>query len=76
MNIFFKGPRGRIKKIVQFQHADHLGINVFNLAFGDPNEVTGSIDDGTVSNNGDQLKILHTVAEAVIQFLRDGRVEE
>lgn len=66
-----EGHRGRIKKIIQFQRADHLGKNVFNLAFGDLNEATGRIEDGAVSNNGDQLKILHTVAEAVIKFLKE-----
>jgi hypothetical protein len=68
---YSEGQRGRIKKIIQFQRADHLGKNVFNLAFGDFNRATGSMEDGAVSNNGDQLKFLHTVAEAVVRFLRE-----
>jgi hypothetical protein len=64
-----EGPRGKIIKIIQFQHEGSLGINVFNLAFGNFIEATGGMDDKEVSNNGDQLKILHTVAEAVIDFL-------
>jgi hypothetical protein len=58
---FAAKDRGGIKKIIQFQRADHLGKNVFNLAFGDLNEATGRLEDGAASNNGDQLKIMHTV---------------
>jgi hypothetical protein len=64
-----EGPRGKIIKIIQFQHEGSLGTNVFNLAFGDFIEATGGREDKVVSNNGDQLKILHTVADAVIDFL-------
>jgi len=67
---FSDGPKGRIKKIIQFQHLNDLGKNVFNLSFGDFDEVINRINDRIVSNNGDQLKILHTVAETVIDFFR------
>ncbi len=44
---------------------------VFNLAFGDWNEITGRIDDSTISNNNDRDKVLATVAATVIQFTTD-----
>ena len=36
---------------------------VYNLAFGDIND-DGTIDDYSISNNGDRNKILATIAEA------------
>jgi hypothetical protein len=48
-----------------------LGSGTFNLAFGDFNEDTGQLDDGSVSDNHDRLKVLHTVAAVVVDFLRD-----
>ena len=62
-----EGPRGKIAKVIKFQKSN-LGKNVFNLAFGDLDEVTDRINDTVVSNNGDQLKIMHTVAESIIDF--------
>ena len=64
------GPRGKIAKVIRFQEFRSLGRNVFNLAFGDLDEVTNKMDDAAISNNGDQLKILHTVAQAIIDFFR------
>ena len=42
--------------------------NVFNLAFGDYDKVTKSIDDLSITNNGDSLKVLATVASTVYAF--------
>lgn len=42
---------------------------VFNLAFGDYDENTKSINDLSVTNNGDSLKVLATVASTVYAFL-------
>lgn len=42
--------------------------NVFNLAFGDYDEETKSINDLSVTNNGDSLKVLATVASTVYAF--------
>jgi hypothetical protein len=66
---YSEGPRGRIRKIVKFQRTPELGGNVFNLAFGDFEESTGRMDDQTVSNNSDHLKVLHTVAKVVLEFI-------
>ena len=43
-------------------------INLYNLAFGDWDEVLEDIDDAVRSNNGDADKILATVANTVIEF--------
>jgi hypothetical protein len=62
-----EGPKGNIKKIVQFTNTSLE--NVYNLAFGDYDENTKSINDLSVSNNGDSLKILATVASIVYAFI-------
>lgn len=61
-----EGPRGAIKKIVMFQEVQE---NIFNLAFGDWDEVNQRIDDTTRSNNGDRDKVLATVAATVTEFI-------
>ena len=55
-----QGPKGRIKKRVQYQATKQK--NLFNLAFGDINPETNEIDDKVVTNNKDSLKVLSTVA--------------
>ena len=61
-----EGPKGRIRKIVQF--APMAGENLFNLALGDKNVETGYFDDMSVSDNGDTEKVLATVAFVVYIF--------
>jgi hypothetical protein len=61
-----EGPKGSIKKLVQF--TDTGTENVYNLAFGDYDEETKSINDLSVTNNGDSLKVLATVASTVYAF--------
>jgi hypothetical protein len=70
-SFYSEGPRGRIGKVIEFQWMRGLGSGTFNLAFGDFNEDTGQLDDGSVSDNHDRLKVLHTVAAVVVDFLRD-----
>lgn len=60
------GPKGIIKKFVQFKQ---IGINLYNLSIGDWNERKGIIDDSVISNNLDTLKVLNTVAHTVILFI-------
>lgn len=67
------GPRGTIKKQVEFQFlrgssslSFGKGRQIFNLAFGDLNPETNEIDDFAVTNNGDAQKVLATV-EAIVQ---------
>lgn len=42
--------------------------NVYNLAFGDYDDNAKMIDDLSVTNNGDSLKVLATVASTVYAF--------
>ncbi|HVV03664.1 MAG TPA: hypothetical protein VHC96_05540 [Puia sp.] len=66
---FSEGPKGKILKRVQFQHMPELNRNAFNLTFGDWDESTGRLNDRVVSNNGDHLTVLRTVAEVVHEFI-------
>jgi hypothetical protein len=66
---YSNGPRGTIRKEVRFQSRPELGRNVYNLAFGDYDERTDSINDKIVSNNGDRATVLHAVADIVMDFL-------
>jgi len=61
-----EGPNGRIKKIVEYTETS--SENVYNLGFGDYDEETNSINDLSVTNNGDSLKVLATVASTVYAF--------
>lgn len=62
------GPKGRIKKIVQYSETNLKGY--YNLGFGDKNENTGEINDLAITNNGDSMKVLATVASTVYAFTR------
>lgn len=61
-----EGPKGRIEKRIQFTLLNQK--EVYNLAFGDKDAITGEIDDLAVSNNGDSEKVLSTVVSAVYAF--------
>lgn len=61
-----EGIKGSIKKMVQFSETGTE--NVYNLAFGDYDEETKSINDLSVTNNGDSLKVLATIASTVYAF--------
>lgn len=61
-----EGPRGAIRKLVQFQQTDVP--NFYNLAFGDEDLITGGIDDLVVTNNNDTEKVLATVVGALYRF--------
>ncbi len=56
-----------IKKVVEFQPTSEE--NVYNLAFDDYDEEAKGIDDKIVTNNGDSLKVLATVASTVYAFV-------
>jgi hypothetical protein len=66
---YSEGPRGRIRKEIRFQLVPGLGKSTFNLAFGNYIEGADHLDDRSINNNNDRLKILHTVAFALIDFL-------
>ena len=61
-----EGPKGKIEKIIQFSLVNQS--NLYNLAFGDRNYLTGEIEDKVVTDNGDSEKILATVVAAVYAF--------
>jgi len=66
---YSEGPKGRIRKMVRFQRIPDFGRNVFNLAFGDWDDLAGKMNDEVVSNNNDHLKVLNTVAGVVLDFV-------
>ena len=60
------GSNGSIKKVVEYSK---MNIdNFYNLGFGDYDEEKGEINDKVVTNNGDSLKVLATVASTVYAF--------
>lgn len=61
-----EGPKGHITKLVQFQQMNLP--NLYNLAFGDLNPLTGQLDDKVITDNGDSKKVLATVVAAVYAF--------
>lgn len=61
-----EGPKGTTKKVVIYSKT-HLH-NFYNLGFGDKDNETGFVDDLAVTNNGDRLKVLATVAATVVVF--------
>ena len=61
-----EGPKGTIKKIIRFTA---IGRNLFNVGFGDLEELTGNINDIVVTNNGDRRMVIVTVASAVYDFM-------
>lgn len=65
------GPKGRLKKVVEFYRVQGYEQKVFNLSFGDWNENTNHICDDVISNNADRDKVLATVAATVMEFIRD-----
>ncbi len=61
-----EGTRGAIRKYILFQPTTES--NLYNLAFGDKDPVTGELNDMAVSNNGDTDKVLATVVASLYAF--------
>ena len=61
------GTQGRIKKLVQYTPTNYKDL--YNLGFGDKNEITGELDDTVISNNGDSEKVLATVVSTLYAFI-------
>lgn len=60
------GPKGAITKVVQFSSTN---INsIYNIGFGDRDNITGEVSDKVISNNQDTDKVLATVAACVVAF--------
>lgn len=64
---FSEGPKGTIRKLVEY--SETRVANVYNLGFGDYDETTNIINDLSITNNGDSLKVLSTVASTVYAFM-------
>lgn len=62
------GPKGDIRKIVQFLPTSDSGI--YNLSFGNI-QADREIDDRSVDDNKDRDKILATVVQATTLFFRE-----
>ena len=60
------GKKGTIEKVIWFQFQ---GGNSYNLAFGDV--VNGDLEDSTISNNGDYVKVISTVVNAISYFFKE-----
>ncbi|NQY01209.1 MAG: hypothetical protein HRT70_08815 [Flavobacteriaceae bacterium] len=61
-----EGAKGLIPKIVEYTETEQT--NIYNLGFGDYDKKTKSINDLSITNNGDSLKVLATVASTVYAF--------
>ena len=61
-----EGIRGTIKKMVIFSYTGEQ--NIYNLGFGDFDTEKKTINDETITNNGDSLKVLATVASTIYAF--------
>ena len=65
-SFYSEGIKGLIKKMIVFSYTGES--NIYNLGFGDYNSETKTIDDEVITNNGDSLKVLATVASTVYAF--------
>ena len=65
-SFYSEGIKGIIKKMIVFSFTGES--NIYNLGFGDYNSETKTIDDEVITNNGDSLKVLATVASTVYAF--------
>ena len=61
-----EGPKGKIDKVVVYSEINLK--EVYNLAFGDKDPITGFLNDLIVTNNGDSHKVLATVAATLYAF--------
>ena len=61
-----EGNNGKITKLVIYSET-HLR-NFYNLGFGDKDEISGSINDAIITNNGDSEIVLTTVASTLYIF--------
>jgi len=61
-----EGPKGLIHKLVKFQPTNLK--EVYNIAFGDKDLSSGTIDDTVISNNGDSEKVLASVVSTIYAF--------
>lgn len=61
-----EGRNGKIKKLVRYSRTNVK--NMYNLGFGDKDELTGAINDKIITDNGDSEKVLATVGATIYAF--------
>lgn len=67
---YSEGPKGVIKKTVRYRLIQEIPFKIYNLGFGDWDETENDVDDMINTNNQDQQRVLATVADTVIDFLK------
>jgi hypothetical protein len=65
---YSKGAKGTIRKGARFTLMKSQYSLFYNLAFGDWDENSESINDNLISNNGDAEKVLSTIAMIIVDF--------
>lgn len=65
------GPKGDIKKVVRYNLIQTAPHKIYNLGFGDLDEDTQEVNDRINTNNDDRQKVLATVADTVMDFLKN-----
>jgi hypothetical protein len=63
---FSKGPKGKVKKQVEFESFE-FNSTYFNIGFGDVDK-EGNINDLVITGNKDSQKVLATVALSIFKF--------
>jgi len=61
-----EGPKGKVTKVVRYTESHLKGL--YNMGFGDKDELTNYLSDTSVTNNGDSQKVLATVAATLYVF--------
>ena len=67
---YSEGPKGLVKKIVSYRLIQEIPIKLYNLGFGDWDTKIQDVDDKVNTNNQDRQKVLATVAETILDFLK------
>jgi hypothetical protein len=68
---YSEGPKGNIKKIVRYSLIQEKPYKIYNLGFGDWDETENDVDDMVNTNNQDRQRVLATVADTVMDFLKN-----
>lgn len=68
---YSEGPKGVVKKIVRYRLIQELPFKIYNLGFGDWDASQNEVDDRVNTNNQDSQKVLATVADTVLDFLKN-----
>lgn len=70
LQYFFESTGNQsIIKVIEYAVIDIIGNrSVFNLGFGDYDEITGTVLDDVTSNNGDMYTVFNTVLATIPEF--------